>query len=387
MKSTVYRSTPSKITTLEALRCIAALLVVLYHLQDIFFTRAGILPFGGLFTAGDRGVDLFFVLSGFIIMAGHQGDIGNAPRVRQFLYRRATRLFPSVWIMTIMAAMIYASSFGGVAKSAKLEPWDIVASAFLLPQSGPALVNVTWTLKYEVFFYALFAVLIASRRMGIFLLLTWYAAAALAALGILAWHQSLFGYYFRPISLEFGIGAACAWLMSCQRTRPGTAALRAYTVLLILGASGFAGGLLYEAFVVPHGLEPIRFIVYGLSSGVIILSATTLERHHTLCAPRPFVWLGGASYAVYLVHYSVITVAAMLLLKRPWIPTNDVVLGAIALLGVACGAAFHVLVDQPIQAWLRRLAWQRPRPDRLTPAYSWQPVVPVQSVTKREQSW
>src|SRR6195952_3032676 len=174
-----------RLDTLEALRGIAALLVVLYHLQYIFIARTGIVPFGGLFGSGDRGVDLFFVLSGFIIMIAHRNDTGSTVRLMPYLYKRACRIFPSVWIMTSVAAVLYACHFGGAGKMAKLEPWNIAASALLLPQNGPALVNVTWTLKYEIFFYAVFALLIVGRLLGVVTMLAWQAAILLTAAGIL----------------------------------------------------------------------------------------------------------------------------------------------------------------------------------------------------------
>jgi peptidoglycan/LPS O-acetylase OafA/YrhL len=71
---------PRKFSRLEALRGGAALLVVLFHLQDVFSHRSALLPFGALFGAWDRGVDLFFLLSGFIIMTTLADEIGRAGR-------------------------------------------------------------------------------------------------------------------------------------------------------------------------------------------------------------------------------------------------------------------------------------------------------------------
>lgn len=350
MKTNVER-----LNTLEALRGIAALLVVLYHLQDILGAKAGIVPFGGSFGSGDRGVDLFFVLSGFIIMTTHAGDIGSPARLLPYLFKRSCRIFPSVWIMTLIAAVLYTCSFGGPGKLEKLEPWNIVASALLLPQTGPALVNVTWTLKYEVFFYAVFAVMIASRRFGPALMLAWQGAMVLTVAGVLHLADPMTSYYLRPICLEFGIGMGCAWLVAWQGSDPGAGTGWIASCLLAVGATSFMGGLLYEAFRVPHGLEAARVLIFGLGSGAIILGLTRLEREGRIRVPALLAWLGSISYAVYLVHYSVITLAVVALLKLRWIPLNDAVLLGCALLGVGAGAAFHHLIDEPIQTRLRRL--------------------------------
>ena len=124
-------------------------------------------PLGNFFSGGNRGIHLFFVLSGFIIATVHAGDIGRPDRVSNYLFNRVTRIYPAVWIMTVLALVLYDASFGGSEKVSKLQPWSVAASFLLLPQSGDALVNVTWTLKYEIAFYALFAVTIASRWLGL----------------------------------------------------------------------------------------------------------------------------------------------------------------------------------------------------------------------------
>ena len=352
----MMKAVTGRLDTLEALRGIAALLVVLYHLQDIFVARTGVVPFGGLFGSGDRGVDLFFVLSGFIIMMTHKGDIGSSVRLLPYLYKRSCRIFPSVWIMTSVAAGLYACHFGGAGKMAKLEPWNIAASALLLPQNGPALVNVTWTLKYEVFFYAAFAMLIVSRRFGAAMLLAWQSAILLTAIGILHMTNPVASFYLRPICLEFGIGMACAWLILRQdrRMRAGWISI----CLLAVGVTGFTGGLLYEALGVSHGLESLRTLVFGGSSGALVLGLTQLERDGHIRAPAFLTALGGISYAVYLVHYSAITLLAAALVRIGWIPMNTAVLFGCAVLGVAAGAAFHHLIDQPIQIRLRRFGWR-----------------------------
>jgi peptidoglycan/LPS O-acetylase OafA/YrhL len=156
---------------------------------------------------------------------------------------------------------------------------------------------------------------------------------------------------------------------------------------LILGAAVFTGGLLCEAFVIPHGLGSVRYLVYGFSSGAIILAASTLERQGHLRAPNLLVWLGGASYAIYLVHYSVITLCAVILLKLGWIPINDIVLIAVSLLGLVAGAAFYGFVDQPIQTRLRRFGRLRFVPDRLQPSYSVQSTIATMPRTREERPW
>ncbi len=167
--------------SIEALRALAAIMVVLFHTQAIFSASLGILPVARMFGAGLRGVDLFFVLSGFIIAHVHRNDINNPHRIRNYLFNRAARIYPAVWIMSLLAVLAYAAGFGGAGKAAKLSDWGITAGLLLLPQTGDALVNVTWTLKYELFFYLIFSFLILNRRLGYAVFCSWQVAVLCAS--------------------------------------------------------------------------------------------------------------------------------------------------------------------------------------------------------------
>lgn len=341
--------------SLEGLRAIAALLVVMYHLQDIVTTRFGMVPFGGLFGAGDRGVDLFFVLSGFIIMITHTRDIGRPRRCLPYIYKRVCRIFPGVWVLTAFAAVTYEWGFGGITKAAtKLNPWNMVASFALLPQNAPPLVNVTWTLTYEIFFYGLFALIIVRPKPGLVLILMWQATVALSSIQVLRWNSWVTAYYFRPICMEFGIGILCAMLVS-SRTVQERVGSRHQSALLGLGLGVFVTGSLYEALILPHGLESVRVVVFGLSAGCIIVALTLREDKVAIRVPAALLLLGEASFAIYLVHYSVITFAASILHRLPQLPITDWILSGCAVLGVMAGGAFHLCVDRPIQSALRGL--------------------------------
>ena len=343
-----------KLETLEALRGVAALLVVMYHLQDVFAARSEIVSFGGVFGAGDHGVDLFFVISGFVITRTYTRDMGRPERVGRYLYKRFCRVVPSVWIMTGLAAAIYACHLGGLAKAGKLEPWNVAASLLLWPQTGPALVNVTWTLTYEMFFYGLFALLIASRRVGLVMLLIWQIATGLAAAGLLHPSDWLMAYYLRPICLEFGIGMLCALVVSQERLCAHVTR-RGWIGLFLLGATVFVGSMVRENFAHRHMQEPERVLIYGLGPGLLVLALAMLERDAQLRVPAPLVWLGSMSYALYLTNYSMLTLAAIVLLRMGAIQLQTPVLLGCVVLAIAGGGAFHAWVDRPIQRGLQAL--------------------------------
>jgi len=146
-------------------------------------------------------------LSGCII--AYAGEVGRPERIMNYLYARLVRIYPTVWIVTLASLEIYGSGFGGEEKVAKFSTGNIIASALLLPQDGDPLVNVTWSLKYEAFFY-LFSILLWRKSIGFSILVPWQAGTLLFyLLGVRAgW--SWIAFYLRPISLEFGIEMLCA---------------------------------------------------------------------------------------------------------------------------------------------------------------------------------
>ncbi len=332
-----------KLRSLELLRAIAALLVVLFHTETIFLA-SGHTPFHGLFSAGNRGVDLFFVLSGFIIAYVHRGDLGRPGRLGNYLYNRLTRIYPAVWIMTAFALAVYASGFGGAGKGGKLDPESIAASFLLLAQHGAPLVNVTWTLTYEMFFYAVFAVIIVNLRAGLALLLLWQGAAAVLA--ITGVNLGLSGYYLRSICLEFSLGLACAWWLI---RNPVPRRLWTAWALLALGALSFVAGMALNNTI---NWAPA---LCALGSAMLILALVRLEQSGRIRVPAILVRFGGASYAIYIVHYSVITMLGVIIMHKLHLPVTDGLCLACAAVGITCGLVFDYAIDRPIQRSLKAL--------------------------------
>lgn len=348
-----------KLRSLETVRAVAALLVVFYHVNVIFTQRAGAAAFGGAFDYGLRGVDLFFVLSGFIICHVHAGDIGKPRALGAYLFNRVTRLYPAVVIITTCAMFIYLYGFGGGEKAGKLQTWNIVASYTLLPQFGDPLLNVTWTLKYEVFFYAMFALLIVNRRLGLVLMILWQLLVALAALSVVK-VPGLAGFYLKPFCLEFGVGMLCAASVGLAARRPLLQNSAAQWVILLSGVGLFIAGM-------TAGHDAGRSVLYcGIGSGLIITGLVLLEDHTRIRVPWLLTRIGGASYSVYLVHFSVITLIAALLVRVHWSAFSDPLFALVALIAVAAGIAFDGWVDQPIQ----RILKQRLKPKLFGPAKS-----------------
>jgi exopolysaccharide production protein ExoZ len=313
------------LTNLQGLRALAAIGVVVFHF--------GLLPPTGLsFGAGAAGVDLFFVLSGFII--AHS----SARSARHFLAHRLIRVLPAYWIATAIAAAFTLQALTG----GEALDW-LVQSLFYLPGPGgrPALIFVAWTLVYELVFYILYWV---ALRFG-------PARAPLVALPLLL----VLGLAHLPgapgpwaLLLEFAIGVGIFLLTErtgALRAIPGAAGLA-------LAALGLA--LLPAMPLTPDDSETIaRVMFWGLPAGAVVLGLVAAERRGLAIRSRFVLLLGAASYAIYLVHP--IAVGQLLQLPPATPPLNWLYCAAAVVVTVGLSVAFHLWVEAPLLRRLRGL--------------------------------
>ena len=364
--------------SLQMLRAVAALLVVLFHTEAIFGRRTDLPVFGNWFSHGGHGVDLFFVLSGFVITYVHRRDWGHPRRLGNYLFNRISRIYPAACVMSVLALALYVLGprFGISAgmrdpgQSGKLGVWSIVASIMLLPQQGTALVNVTWTLKHEMVFYLIFAMLILERRL-IVLLFIWQAIVLALVWDGVDFDGQWIRFYLSPMSLEFGLGMACAWLVMHRQQVPALARRTLPTLGLLLGVALSVGYSVLDGRWT--GLPAVPdFLIYGGSGALIVTSLALLEMSGRLPSSAILLHLGNASYAIYLVHFSVIMLLSGILQRLKFVPMNNITFIAVAACGVLAGLAFHHFVDQPLQRLLRRakprLLGFDPRGRRLQPS-------------------
>jgi exopolysaccharide production protein ExoZ len=214
---------------IEAARGAAALLVVLYHGGRHLREDIGYVPLAGVFNFGHAGVDFFFVLSGFIILLVHHGDLGQPVRLGRYAWRRAARIYPLYWIAT--AATLLAVALQG--KLATLSIAFLGQSFLLWPQSVEPLLGVAWTLEYELLFYSIVAIAIVNLRCGIVAVLAWGIGIVAAAI----WAVESFPLRFvlADYNFDFFLGMSAAALLR-GRTIP-----RPSLVLPVLPYSSPAG--------------------------------------------------------------------------------------------------------------------------------------------------
>jgi peptidoglycan/LPS O-acetylase OafA/YrhL len=341
---------PSKLPQIQILRALAALMVAVSHAlfeagglaarAEMSFTPAAWLPW-------NAGVDVFFVISGFIIVHAAGPLHGRAGAGRHFLAHRIARVVPLYWLVTtayLGAALAAPRLLGG----SPVDPALAAASYLFWPMARPdgfvlPLYSLGWTLNYEMAFYALFALCLPLRRRfavgavtGLLLLL--------AALHPLAARLPVpLAFWSDPIVLEFAFGAALGLARAEGVRLPGGARL-------VLAAGGL--GLL--ALAGEPGALP-RWLAWGVPAALLVAAAGLGRGGAAESAPlRAAVLLGDASYALYLVHPFAVR-GVRVLAEATGAASLGPVPVVLAMLALACAVAIavHRLVERPLTARLR----------------------------------
>ena len=295
-----------QIAPIQRLRALAALMVVVGHTQTeaivaaakagLAFTPVALLPWGA-------GVDLFFVISGFIMVVASERLFAHPDGAKTFAARRLKRIVPLYWLFTTLYVAIQFVTHkpvGGLdlLSSYLFWPRDIFGDGVIRP-----IFTLGWTLNYEMFFYALFAVAIR-----------WPAQRAVAAIALLLATGVVIGrmwplapgplaFWTQPIVLEFvlGMAIALAWRHGVRLPSAMRVALFA-TALLLLAYDVEGSARQSSHWTTPTDL--VRLLGWGVPAAVLVAAAVlgTARPAAVRSLPLDVVALGDSSYALYLVH-------------------------------------------------------------------------------------
>ena len=347
---------PAMLCNLQALRAIAAYMVVVHHIGTGFVERSLGLAWPAV---GAAGVDVFFVLSGVVMVYTVRGGRGDPAA---FLQRRILRIAP---LYTLVTTVVFALCLAGLQPQGLAQADGTLAqylkSILYIPfarANGPALplVTVGWTLNYEAFFYLLFALALTLRRQVPPALAATALIAALVLAGIALPGQQglLVAFYTNPIMLEFAAGMLiAAVLLGGARGRRGDVARGG--LLCTCGVVWFAATALLGIEV--RLFDPQRAFFWGVPAAAIVAGALLLERGGVRLTSPALRLQGDASYATYLVHLLVIQVAARLLSLAFGAPDAAwavwVQAGLFLALSAICGTILHLLVEVPLAKFIR----------------------------------
>ncbi|GJD36514.1 acyltransferase family protein [Methylobacterium aerolatum] len=355
---------------IQILRAVAALMVVWHHARhevDLMAARgAGDALAPGTLLPWWAGVDLFFVISGFVIVHASRSLAGRPGGRWRFLSHRIARVVPLYWLATLLYGGLALAAPGLLSEAGALvrDPAFVAASFLFWPMARPdgsvqPLYGLGWTLNAEFFFYVLFVLGLGFGLRGA---VGWLVAAlaGLVALGLMVPLPLPLAFWADPIVLEFALGAGLGLARAAGLRLPGPVRLG----LAGLGLAGFALAAwhLDGAAEVPGFARPL---LAGLPALALVAAAAlgparSPAAETALPVPmRALARLGDASYALYLVHPFALRAGREGLVRlglagplHPWGSLLGLVLAA-----VVAALAVHRVVEAPLTRHLRaRLA-------------------------------
>jgi exopolysaccharide production protein ExoZ len=330
---------------IQVLRAIAALAVVAFHfsvsLQQDFHLTARL-----AFPAGANGVDIFFVISGFIMSYTTARPDQRSPA--SFVFKRLARIIPLYWVMTLAV-------FGlGLAAPALFHlgaasPSQLLRSLFFIPyaradgMTEPVLF-LGWTLNYEMFFYLVLTPFLLLPR-------TRAVVGSALALGMLVALGQVFSFgliqlrfWADPIILEFVAGMGLALAVAAGLSLPGWLRLTLVAVACVALHAQAGGPLTW------------RVVSFGIPGALLVAAAVSGKRpERNEPAMRSLTRLGDASYAMYLFHPFVMRGFTLLGVRLGTHSETSGIVYVVLSLAVAqlCALAINAGFERKLTAMLR----------------------------------
>lgn len=293
--------------SVQAFRGIAALAVMFFHFRWLIndqFPGVG----NTLFSWGGIGVDLFFIISGFVITLSAQ-KLGNGKDASfRFFKNRLTRIIPTYYIILLITFLLsggmsifhYPNQIENFFSALTFRPIYLENAPFYINDNG--MYGVRWTLNYEVYFYLIASVCLLTKKP--LLCLISFFTVVLVMIPMITGHQVTFsaaGYQFsnpylnlftNPISWMFISGVLIALIIPL--TKSISMPLR---ITYLIGVTLYAGYSLFIEKNLAHGLTSSGLPLVMFLSG-IIMNDSWLRAF----TPRCLIFLGNISYSLYLIH-------------------------------------------------------------------------------------
>jgi exopolysaccharide production protein ExoZ len=325
------RPSPGIINVLQAGRAIAALSVVAYHAVAFTETFIGKLPvpLTTVVSRGYLGVDFFFVLSGFIIFHTNRGKTDQEGWGWRYATTRIVRLYIPYLPIGLVVALGYTLL---PTLSAAGRDWSWFATVTLVPSDRDTALLVAWTLRHELVFYTIFFLAFWTRYAGA-LFGVWTVAMIVAAL---VWPDMppAAVYVLGIIDIEFLLGI-CVALLIATRVPSWlflTAAAVVFAVYLALGA------------------QVGQRLTFAIALASLLVALVRWEVSGKLTPMPVLVFLGNASYAIYLVHNPLMALVVRMMRVAPTI----VAAATLFVAGASAGVLYHLIWEKPALAAARR---------------------------------
>jgi len=340
-----------KFRNLQAMRGVAACMVFLIHLLS---TRHGMGADWFMYKwwwVGPAGVDLFFVISGFIICftaakAGRE-DIPAISAATRFGIKRLFRVYPVYWVVLAMSIALSSYIPDTNPGMAAERVWRLVT----LTTTNNNRVVLAWTLCYELFFYLILALIIFIRPKQVYeLVLGWIVIQ----IGLTIWASGggleMFAYVpLSPLILEFGAGCIVAFLVDRGVKSGGWASLCAGVALFCVAAWAHSQNGNWAPWW--------RTLYFTIPSALIVYGAIAIEISNGVTLPKWLQRLGDSSYSIYIWHQLVFAVLLKLTEMTGLFDTLPglMILAIWAVIALAFGFLSYQVIERPSQNWIHRV--------------------------------
>lgn len=333
------------VSGVQALRGIAALLVVFHHACQYLVSRIDDSRGNLDFSFGAIGVDLFFTISGFVMVISTPKSSGLMAGIT-FLRKRAQRVLPMYWLATVTLGAAYFA-IPSAFSTLQITFQDFLKSMLFLPVHDSRgylrpIVSQGWTLYFEWFFYLLFAFIVligAKRRVAtvIGLLILAYLV------GIVSLGKSMEWVINSPLLFEFAAGCMAGLLWKGDAFQSFSPHWLGLISLLAIITAYFA----------PHltTTEWSRLFYWGIPSTIILITLCTCEANGIRFKSRILSILGDSSYSVYLFHGFGITLIGKLIpsLNLSFVP----LMVLLSTFGVATGVTAYFLIERHVVSFFK----------------------------------
>lgn len=294
----------NRLANVQSLRGIAALLVVFSHLLVIERKYSPDQLLDTWMSFGMVGVDLFFVISGFIMVHVAMNMRRGGKSALEFLFARITRIYPLYWLVSVALLIVWLVRPDMVFSGFKAEP-NIIKSFLLYPDTRDPLLAVGWTLIHEIGFYLVFALaLLLKPRYLLPFLLLWAGIITFGQLVNIDTLGVVPKLFLSPLSYEFIAGALAAWVFHKWRAK--------FALPILLAGLALWAAALFVLISAGHSMidSPLgRIIHFALPATLTVYGLAGLKTNMPKCTQT----LGDWSYSLYLTH-----VLSLTLVGRVW---------------------------------------------------------------------
>lgn len=339
----------SKFQNIQALRAIAALSVVFFHMSGMelkYFPSHYVL--GSFLNLGSAGVDLFFVISGFVMVVVTHQKFQNSYTIKTFLYHRISRIYPIYWLITLFSVFMHFAFPHAFVKFPD-QPYYIWKSLFLIPQSQYPIVAVGWTLIHEMYFYLVFTLLLFFPEKSFIRLLGVWSFLIIIGNMLLHYYPNIsspaFLLIIHPLTFEFMAGCIIAKLYyaGIRVISPHFFWLALFLLIISFEYYSHLG-----FFITPQD-GAIRLLIYGVACVLLVYAAVGLEAQSKIF-PKMLSQIGESSYSIYLLHIFILSTLAKIFSKFPmqsvFVHIAYVITATVTV--VLIGKYSYLYIEQPI---------------------------------------